>query len=184
MCRFFVHKHNLMFVQRCRALNNFSSLSAIVTALSSSVIKRLHLTWAAAARSTHLDDLAKLNDAPGNFSAYREALKDVDSSCVPFMAMFLTEIVRTQCQPDTRGDPPLINFTKRMRFFDTITSMLRFQTKPHFISEKDSILAFVEHQLTINGEKDQDWIWKRSETVQKQEMKDADILGGLEKAGF
>jgi len=62
--------------------------------------------------------------------------------------------------------------------------MLRFQTKPYPYVEKDVTMAFLEHQLTTNGEKDQDWIWNRSEQVQKEEKVDTDIYIGLEKAGF
>jgi len=45
-------------------------------------------------------------------------------------------------------------------------------------------MAFVEQQLNTNGEKDQDWIWARSEEVQKDELVDTDIYNRLEKAGF
>lgn len=155
-----------------------------MTALSSTAIKRLYLTWAHVDREAQLEALEALNNASGNFSAYREALKAVDSACVPFMVMFLTELVRTQSQPDTTTDPSLINFSKRMRFFDTVTSMLRFQTKAFSITERAATMAFLHQELATNSDKDQDWIWGRSEEVQLEEKSDTDILAGLGKAGF
>ncbi|KAI5120791.1 hypothetical protein M0805_002418 [Coniferiporia weirii] len=84
--------------EKCRALNNFSSMSAIVAALSSTVITRLHLTWAHVKRGSHLEIFTRLNEPSGNFSAYRAALQAVDGPCIPFIGVFLTDIAHIQDQ--------------------------------------------------------------------------------------
>lgn len=73
-------------------------MSAIVAALSSSALSRLHLTWAHAARAHHLASLTTLTDPQNNFAQARGALKAVPdgTACVPFVGMFLTDIVHTQ----------------------------------------------------------------------------------------
>ena len=68
-------------------------MSAIIAALSSAVISRLHLTWAHVGRTHQFETLAKLNDPSGNFTSYRTVLQAVDGPCVPFIGMFLTDLV-------------------------------------------------------------------------------------------
>src|SRR5882762_3881316 len=104
-------------------------MSAIITALSSTVITRLHLTWSHASRKSHLDAMLRFNNPSGGFSAYRSLLNLVDGPCVPFLTMFLTDLVHVQDQnPDSlpsSSDEPLICFTKSRRWYSVVTSMLR-----------------------------------------------------------
>lgn len=95
--------------QKCRALNNFSSMSAIVAALSSTAVNRLHLTWAHAARSGQLTALTRLTEPRGNFAVARTALTSLadGATCVPFVGMFLTDIVHIHDQLPDRVKLPL-----------------------------------------------------------------------------
>jgi len=175
--------------ERCRFLNNYASMSAIITALSSTVIGRLHLTWAHASRKSQLDALLRFNDPSGSFSAYRSLLNLVDGPCVPFLAMFLTDLVHIQDQvpdtlPSTSTEEPLICFTKAQRWYNAITAMLRYQGKPYAWGEIDTTKNFIEAQLRTANLKDQCWYWLKSQEVQQTELAHADIRRGLEAAGF
>jgi son of sevenless-like protein len=125
--------------EKCRACNNFSSMSAIVAGLASTVISRLHLTWAHVSRVNHLDALTKLAEPANNFSAWRSLLAAVDGPCVPFIGMYLTDIVHINDQlPNTiPGAPglPFICFQKRMKWADAVTSIVRHQGKPYSLPE-------------------------------------------------
>lgn len=85
-------------LQKCRLLNNFSSTSAITAALSSAELTRLHLTWAHVGRGSQLASLVRLNEPSANFSAYRSLLQTVSGPCVPFIGIFLTDIVHIHDQ--------------------------------------------------------------------------------------
>ena len=68
-------------------------MSAIVAALSSSVLNRLKLTWAHVGRMSTLASLCRLTDPASNFSVYRATLKDVEGPCIPFIGPFLSDLV-------------------------------------------------------------------------------------------
>ncbi|KAG6911369.1 hypothetical protein DXG01_001040 [Tephrocybe rancida] len=169
--------------EKCKAMNNFASMSAIINALSSTVITRLHLTWAHVGRKTALDGLLKHNEPTGGFSGYRNLLQTVEGPCVPFISMFLTDLVHIQ---DAFGDEPggRICFLQRQRSYETITSMLQFQSRSPDIAESESIVGFIMPCLQANADKDNNWFWAKSQEVQHQELAHADIRKGLEAAGF
>ncbi|KAL5533752.1 hypothetical protein ACEPAG_212 [Sanghuangporus baumii] len=93
--------------EKCRAINNFSSMTAIIAALSSAVISRLYLTWAHTGRSHHFENLSKLNEPTGNFSAFRAAMQAIEGPCVPFIGIYLTDIVHIQDQMKDNVQFPL-----------------------------------------------------------------------------
>ena len=78
--------------KECRAASNFSSLSAIVAALSSTVISRLHFTWLNSSREPTLAPLLKINSPRNHYSYYRSMLDTVastDAACTPYAGPFL-----------------------------------------------------------------------------------------------
>lgn len=74
-------------VQKCRTLNNFSTLTAILAALQTSAIHRLRRTWEHVQPRTMavLDGMNQLMGASMNFAVYREMLHQVNPPCVPFL---------------------------------------------------------------------------------------------------
>ncbi|KAJ7610925.1 ras guanine nucleotide exchange factor domain-containing protein [Roridomyces roridus] len=168
--------------EKCRLLNNFASMSAVINALSSTVISRLHLTWAHVSRKSNLDTLIKFNDPSGGFSGYRALLKNADGPCVPFVGMFMTDIVHISDQfSDHDGQ---LSFIQRQRWYDVGQAMLRAQSKPYIIAESESTMAFISGHLAKDSSKDQAWFWEQSQQVQQSELAHADIRKGLEAAGF
>lgn len=164
-------------------------MSAIVSALSSTVITRLHLTWAHVSRKSHMDILLKFNEPSGGFSGYRTLLQSVDGPCVPFIIMFLTDIIHIQDQiPDylesETHQEPLIYFAKRQRGYDVVSAILRYQTLLYPVSENEPTGNFILGQFRAASTKDQSWFWSKSQEVQQTELAHADIRKGLEAAGF
>ncbi|KAI0783386.1 ras guanine nucleotide exchange factor domain-containing protein [Abortiporus biennis] len=182
--------HWIKVAEKCRATNNFSSLSAITTGLSSAVISRLHLTWAHVGRASHLDTFIKLNEPQGNFSAYRTLQQEVDGPCVPFLTMHLTEIthINDQFLDDTiitsEAAITTVNFLKRRKWCEVITTMLRHQGKHYTFTEDPMTTNFLESNLAAAAEIDPSTFWDKSQEVQQAEMATADIRRGLEAAGF
>ncbi|KAF7303012.1 hypothetical protein MKEN_01264100 [Mycena kentingensis (nom. inval.)] len=175
--------------EKCRNLNNFASMSAVINALSSTVISRLHLTWAHVARKSTLEALVKYNDPSGGFSGYRALLNAADGPSVPFIGMYLTDIVHIADQfsdkeiPGAEGQKE-IAFLQRHRWFEVVQIMLRAQAKPYPIAESESTMNFIWGHLRMDSLKDQAWFWEKSQEVQQSELAHADIRKGLEAAGF
>lgn len=160
-----------------------------MTALSSTVVSRLHLTWAHAGRKSQLEALLNYNDPSGGFGRYRTLLQLVEGPCVPFIVMFLTDIVHIQNQiPDHIGSDipqePIICFTKRQKWHNTVSAALKHQSTRYPFSENEPSKNFIMGQLRTGGLKDQSWFWQRSGEVQQIELAHADIRKGLEAAGF
>lgn len=158
-------------------------MSAISVALSSTVIQNLHLTWAHVNRKSHLEMLVRYNDPSRGFAGYRELMKKTQGPCVPFISMFLTDIVHINAQfkqiPQSDDN---ICFQQMTRWSDIITNILRFQGRKYNIVINESIVAFIEDQ--IRDQWDEEWSWTRSQEVQQSETAHADIRKGLEAAGF
>jgi son of sevenless-like protein len=161
---------------------------AIVAGLSSPVLSRLHLTWAHVSRTSQFDVLAKLLEPSGNFSAYRSTLATIDGPCIPFIGMFLSDLVHTHDQhPDvilTDRGHTLVHFVKRQRWADAVHSILRHQARQYALAEEPLTAAFVETQLAGAAAKDPQYFWSRSQELHQAEMAHADIRKGLEAAGF
>ncbi|KAG8976546.1 hypothetical protein FRB90_009107, partial [Tulasnella sp. 427] len=78
--------------EKCRQLNNMSSVIALVAGLASTVIVKLGLTWAHVSRKSHVEPLTRLADTSNNFATLRSFYSSVDTSCVPFVALYLTQL--------------------------------------------------------------------------------------------
>jgi len=169
-------------MQKCRALNNISSMSAIITALSSTAITGLHLTWGHTSRRSSLDGLLRYSEPTGGFAGYRTLLQQAEGPCVPFITMFLTEMVHVQDQFSETEER--ISFYQRTRWYEIITAMLRFQSRPYNIATDEPTACFIEGHLREGSCCDPGWFWKRSQEIRQAEVTHADIRKGLEAAGF
>jgi son of sevenless-like protein len=158
-------------------------MSAVINALSSTVITRLHLTWAHVGKKSAFDALLKFNDPTGGFSGYRGLQLNAEGACTPFIGMYLTDIVHIQDQWDEDGR---VSFIQCQRWYEVITVMLRFQCRPYPFGENGSTLTFIAGHIRAMsaGSKDQAKFWSRSQEVQQSELAHADIRRGLEAAGF
>ena len=168
-------------------------MSAIVAALSSSVLSRLHLTWALVTRGNYLQTLTRLTEPTGNFQTQRSLYQSLEGPCVPFVGMYLTDIVHVNDQlkdiisfssSNAPPTPPLINFVKRQKWYEAVHAMLKYQSKTHSITETPQTMSFLEAQLSTSLGKDQQSLWARSQQLQQDEVAHADIRRGLEAAGF
>lgn len=107
---------------------------------------------------------------------------------MPFLTMFLTDIVHIEDKlpnniQSTTVQEPLIFFYKRQRWYDVVSAMLRYQSKPYSFAENDTTKKFIEEHLRT-ATQDQGWFWTRSREVQHSELAHTDIRKGLEAAGF
>lgn len=157
-------------------------MSSIINALSSTDITRLHLTWAHINRKTQLDTLLKYNDPSGGWAGYRGLVTSAEGPCVPFIAMYLTDmfhIADSYKDSEEQG----ISFTQRQRWYDAIMAVRKFQTRPYQFGE-GSTQKFIRRELNLAMLKETHWFYERSQEVQRSELANADIRKGLEAAGF
>ncbi|KAF9898508.1 hypothetical protein BX616_003934, partial [Lobosporangium transversale] len=149
--RVLVIRHLVMIAERLRQLNNFSMLSATMAALSQSPIHRLRRTWeqVPARTMTSFMDLQSLMGVVKNWAEYREELHSVNPPCVPFVGMYLTDLVMIQ---DGNGDflkksNHLINFYKRVKTAEVIREIQQYQSVPYCLTAVPEIQAFIRRGL-------------------------------------
>ncbi|KAH3670340.1 hypothetical protein WICMUC_004836 [Wickerhamomyces mucosus] len=147
-------KYFVNVAEKCRQLNNFSSMTAIISALYSSPIHRLRKTWNSVPQNI-LNSVSKLNDlmnSSRNFSEYREHLRFIsDKPCVPFLGVFLSDLTFTSNgNPDhLHGDSKLVNFAKRSKTVDILREMSRYQSLKYNIKKNDEIQEFISYRLSV-----------------------------------
>jgi son of sevenless len=169
-------------------------MSAIVAALQSVLISRLHFTWLNSNRETYLEPLRKVIHPASNYGYYHSILDAVEGPCVPFIGPFMKSMVHAQeqhednviVQSTTKPDQQftLVHFVKRQKWYDITIQMLRFQTRPYFIPEIPEITNFITGQMEKAATKGDRWYWQRTNELQQAELVHADIRKGLEAAGF
>lgn len=118
--------------EKCHQYNNYSSMTAIISALYSSAIHRLKKTWSLVSRDTlsKLQNMNKLMNSSRNFNEYRDMLKFVTSEpCLPFFGVYLSDLTFVY-----HGNPDhllkrtrMINFAKRSKTTDIVLGMDRFK---------------------------------------------------------
>lgn len=81
-----VLEHHANYTQKCRQLNNYSTLTSIISALGTAPIHRLGRTWAQVNQKTLvvLESMRKLMGSTKNFVEYRDALRAANPPCIPF----------------------------------------------------------------------------------------------------
>ena len=76
-------------IQKCRNLNNYSTLTSIISALGTAPIHRLGRTWGQVSGRTSavLEQMRRLMASTKNFGEYRETLHLANPPCIPFFGM-------------------------------------------------------------------------------------------------
>uniref|UniRef100_UPI00398E7951 ral guanine nucleotide dissociation stimulator-like isoform X1 n=1 Tax=Pristiophorus japonicus TaxID=55135 RepID=UPI00398E7951 len=139
--------------EECRALKNFSSLYAIISALQSNSVHRLKKTWEEIPREVFrsYEDLSEIFSEKNNYSQSRELLikegtskfatldkkhlkrpKDhkvpnVVQGTVPYLGTFLTDLVMLDTAVKDYVENGLINFDKRRKEFEIIAQIKLLQ---------------------------------------------------------
>ncbi|KAF9178195.1 hypothetical protein BGZ51_008030, partial [Haplosporangium sp. Z 767] len=144
-------KHLVMIAERLRQLNNFSLLSATTAALSQSPIHRLRRTWELVPSKTmnSLALLQALTSSAKNWADYRAELHSVNPPCVPFVGVYLTDLVMIQDgNPDfLRKTDNHINFYKRVSTAEVIREIQQYQSVPYCLTTVPEIQAFIRRGL-------------------------------------
>lgn len=127
-----VIRYFVMVAEKCRQYNNFSSMTAIISALYSSPIHRLKKTWAYVSRDTmaQLQSMNKLMNSTRNFNEYRDMLRFIGSEpCVPFFGVYLSDLTFIyHGNPDhLLNRTKMINFAKRAKTVDIVMGIDRFK---------------------------------------------------------
>jgi son of sevenless-like protein len=96
-------------------LRNYNGVMEIISALHSSSIARMKQTWALIPEHLmeKLETLNTLMSPNDNFKNYREALRSISSTCIPYLGLWLADLTFIDDgNPDTIDPEKLINYEK------------------------------------------------------------------------
>ncbi|KAG0378908.1 hypothetical protein BGX24_002402 [Mortierella sp. AD032] len=137
--------------EKLRQLNNFSLLYATTAALALSPVHRLKRTWELVPSKvmTTFATLQAVTSSVKSWMDYRQELHSANPPCVPFVGVYLTDLVMIQDgNPDfLKGAEHHINFAKRVSTAEVIREIQQYQSVPYCLTTVPEIQAFIRRGL-------------------------------------
>ncbi|KAG2470422.1 RGRF1 factor, partial [Polypterus senegalus] len=143
----------------CRCLHDYNAVLEITSSLNRSAIFRLKKTWLKVSKQTKalIDKLQKLVSSEGRFKNLREALKNCDPPCVPYLGMYLTDLAFIEEGTPNYTEDGLVNFSKMRMISHIIREIRQFQQTAYKIDhqpKQDNVLqnvsVFTNLKLDLN----------------------------------
>jgi len=180
-------KHLISVADRCRTLNNFSTMAAITAGLNTPPIRRLKRTW----EQVNQRYMAQFGacemtiDSNKNFTKYRSMMTSVIPPCVPFIGVFLSTLQFIQDGNPDNLQGTLVNFRKRQKASEVINDIKRWQA-PFNFHAIPSIQAYIEESLNAVSDtrESSERFWNISLEREPREREDEKMARLLQESGF
>ncbi|XP_040270306.1 ras-specific guanine nucleotide-releasing factor 1 [Bufo bufo] len=145
----------------CRCLHNYNAVLEITSSLNRSAIFRLKKTWFKVSKQTKtlIDRLQKLVSSEGRFKNLREALKNCDPPCVPYLGMYLTDLAFIEEGTPNYTEDGLVNFSKMRMISHIIREIRQFQQTSYKIEHQPKVTQFL---LDTTGVLDEEGLYEAS----------------------
>ncbi|KAJ3888721.1 ras guanine nucleotide exchange factor domain-containing protein [Lentinula edodes] len=183
-------KHLILVADRCRTLNNFSTMIAIVSGLNTPPIRRLKRTWELVSQR-HMAQFGACEvtlDSNRNFNKYRSMLASVVPPCVPFIGVFLSTLQFIQDGNKDLLSDGVVNFKKRQMASEVISDIKRWQAHTYNLQVVPAIRDYIEECLSAYDETDtrmsSDRFWQMSLEREPREREDEKMARLLQESGF
>ncbi|KAI5863217.1 ras GEF [Durotheca rogersii] len=183
--RVIVIKHFVSVADKCRGLNNFSTLTSIISALGTAPIARLKRTWdqVPARTQTVLETMRRLMASTKNFGEYREALHAANPPCIPFFGVYLTDLTFIEDGiPSLIKKTNLINFAKRAKTAEVIRDIQQYQNAPYSLQPVPELQDYILSNMQAAGDVHE--MYDKSLAVEPREREDEKIVRVLAESGF
>ncbi|KAH8104489.1 ras GEF [Cristinia sonorae] len=180
-------KHFISVAERCRMIQNFSTMVAIVSGLNTPPIRRLKRTWEQvnARFMTLLSTCEATIDTNKNFANYRSLLLKITPPCVPFIGLYLTTLTFINDGAEDKAGE-MVNFRKRQKAAEVIQDIKRWQSKPYNFTIVTPVVKYLEENLYryADGVDYGDQFWEQSLLREPREREDEKMARLLQESGF
>jgi len=156
-------KHFIKIALKCREYNNFNTAQEITSALEKPAVFRLKNTWQRVEKNKKFwekyEELKAILSSDANFKVYRQAIKQADPPCLPYIGRCLSDLTFVE---DGNSDylkvdgdrKDILNFEKMRRVATIIQKFLMFHTPPYNFQKVDVIYNFFEAGLQYLDERE------------------------------
>ncbi|KAI0667585.1 ras GEF [Trametes maxima] len=183
-----VVKHFINLADRCRGMQNYSTMTAIISGLNTPPIRRLKRTWEQvnAKIMSQLKVCESTIDTNKNFNNYRSLLATIQPPCVPFIGVYLTTLTFINDGAEDKLAGNMINFRKRQKAAEVIQDIKRWQAKPYNFQTVAPVLGYLEEsfQQYSDGADYGDQFWNLSLEREPREREDEKMARLLQESGF
>ncbi|KAL4928085.1 Ras-GEF domain-containing protein [Aspergillus undulatus] len=154
--------HLVNVASACYHLQNYSAVVSVLSGLESAPVYRLGRTWAMVTERTCsiLEPLQALISSDQNYQTYRDALRRVLPPSVPFLGLFLKDLVFIEDGNPAMTSEGLINFSKYSMLATTIHEAQRFQQASYSLYPVPELQEYLATQLQLAGDVYE--LWQRS----------------------
>uniref|UniRef100_A0A669C7W1 Ras protein specific guanine nucleotide releasing factor 1 n=1 Tax=Oreochromis niloticus TaxID=8128 RepID=A0A669C7W1_ORENI len=138
----------------CRCLHNYNAVLEITSSLNRSSVFRLKKTWLKVSKQTKalIDKLQKLVSSEGRFKNLREALKNCDPPCVPYLGMYLTDLAFIEEGTPNYTEDNLVNFSKMRMISHIIREIRQFQQTAYKIDLQPKVVQYLLDKSSVLDE--------------------------------
>ncbi|KAG6042003.1 hypothetical protein E4U41_007099 [Claviceps citrina] len=183
--RVVVIKHFVAVADKCRLLNNYSTLTSIISALATAPIARLKRTWDQVPQRTQgvLEAMRRVMASTKNFGEYREALHVANPPCIPFFGVYLTDLTFIEDGiPSIIKKTNLINFAKRAKTAEVIRDIQQYQNVGYSLQPVPELQDYILSNMHAAGDVHE--MYDKSLQVEPREREDEKIVRVLAESGF
>eukprot|EP00069_Balaena_mysticetus_P004272 bmy_17285T0 len=126
----------------------------ITSSMNRSAIFRLKKTWLKVSKQTKalIDKLQRLVSSEGRFKNLREALKNCDPPCVPYLGMYLTDLAFIEEGTPNYTEDGLVNFSKMRMISHIIREIRQFQQTAYKIEHQAKVTQYLLDQSFVMDE--------------------------------
>lgn len=137
----------ITMARQAREWNNFNSCFQIVLGLHNPAVLKLKTTWSKVARKyvTALKEVNELVNPEKNHRAYRTVLAKTTPPCIPYVGMYLKDLLFANDGSKTFLPNDHINFGKLNTIGMTISAIRRFQSVGYAFEDDATLVSWFRH---------------------------------------
>lgn len=140
----------ICIAQHCYEYNNFNGVMEIIASLHNSSIHRLYNTWDMLPQKSwdmfeNLSLLMNSNAGEGNFHLYRNALRKIIPPLVPYLGVYLTDLIFLNDGNKDFADEAkkMVNFHKMAKISRVVRTITTHQQTPYCLTPVEFIQDFI-----------------------------------------
>jgi hypothetical protein len=158
--------------EHCFELQNYNGTIEILAGLQMPSVYNLQDIWGKLSNKhiETVEELMNITTARSNFSAYRALLEKKTPPCVPYLGLYLGDLVSMESrEPDKISEGKQINFNKFRQISSVIRKLRAHQDSPYNLRAVPAIQQYVRDARWV-GEDERNAVLREEKLAQQQQQ--------------